>query len=443
MKWPIYPKYKDSGVDWLGEVPERWSLRRLRFLCKFNPSKSEVSLPAMTIVSFLPMEAVGEEGELSLSEAILQDVYNGYTYFRDQDVLVAKITPCFENGKGALASELMNGLGFGTTEFHVLRPCDQIIPKFLYYLTKTAAFRLIGEASMIGAAGQKRVPESFIADFPCSFPSVAIQQDIVTALDVQLNQIQTLIAEQEKLITLLQEKRQAVISHAVTKGLNPDAPMKDSGVEWLGMVPDSWNIKHLKYTAKILRGKFTHRPRNDPRFYDGDYPFIQTGDITEAKRYVTSYRQTLNELGTSVSMEFPKDTLVMSIAANIGDVAILTFPAYFPDSIVGFHPNNAVCLDFLYYYMISLKSQLLKNSTVSTQLNINIEQIGAISAVCPPYDEQESIVKYLDQVTGDIEDLMNAANNAIALLRERRTALISAAVTGKIDVRGLTASEPA
>ena len=151
------------------------------------------------------------------------------------------------------------------------------------------------------------------------------------------------------MLAKLAEKRTALISHAVTKGLDPSVPMKDSGVEWLGEIPTHWNAKKVKYFATILRGKFSHRPRNDPRFYGGEYPFVQTGDVANAEKYIKKYSQTLNDEGLKVSKEFPSGTLVMTIAANIGDMAILNFDACFPDSIVGFVPRDDVNLNFLYY----------------------------------------------------------------------------------------------
>ncbi|WP_222620524.1 restriction endonuclease subunit S [Sphaerospermopsis sp. LEGE 00249] len=122
----------------------------------------------------------------------------------------------------------------------------------------------------------------------------------------------------------------------------PYSEYKNSGVEWLGKIPGHWEVKKIKYISTILRGKFSHRPRNDPKLYDGDYPFIQTGDIAATDKYITTYEQTLNALGFAVSKQFPKGTLVMAIAANIGDVAILDFPACFPDSIVLYSMRQAI-----------------------------------------------------------------------------------------------------
>jgi type I restriction enzyme S subunit len=271
--------------------------------------------------------------------------------------------------------------------------------------------------------------------FPVLIPSMDEQKKIANFLDHETAKIDTLIDKQQQLIKLLKEKRQAVISHAVTKGLNPDAPMKDSGVEWLGEVPEHWTTMAYRYAAQIYRGKFGHRPRNDPAFYDGEYPFIQTGDIARAGKVITSYTQTLNERGKSVSQKFPSGTLVMAIAANIGDTAILGFEAYAPDSVVGFKPKSSVCLEFLRYSLMGALPALEQTATQSAQANLNIDRIGAIQAVFPLIEEQGRIVQHLDVLLHRYDEVEEKCASAITLFQERRTALISAAVTGKIDVR--------
>ena len=444
MSFPRYEKYKDSGIEWLSEVPSHWNTKRLRFALQLNPSRGEVSdVDRDTEVQFLPMEAVGEDGTLVLERTRpLREVDTGYTYFRNGDVTIAKITPCFENGKGAVMWDLFGGFGFGTTELIVARPLfKETSADYLHLLFTSSPFRKLGEAAMYGAGGQKRVPDDFVRNFAISFPPLPEQRTIAAFLDHETGKIDALVAEQEKLIGLLKEKRQAVISHAVTKGLDPNARMKDSGLEWLGEVPEGWEVKCIRYFAEVLRGKFTHRPRNDPDFYDGEYPFIQTGDITGTSKFITGYKQTLNERGIAVSKEFPKGTLVMAIAANIGDVAILNFPAYFPDSIVGLVPKKDVDLNFLYFLMIAMKQPMLRNATISTQMNLNTDQICSLIAACPSRSEQKEIIGFLNNETAKIDALIEEAKKAIELMKERRTALISAAVTGKIDVRGYLSSE--
>jgi len=211
-------KIKDSGIEWLGSIPSAWTVARLRFLVKANPSKSEIrGLSQNTTVSFVPMEAVGEYGRLRLEQSrALEDVLNGYTYFRDGDIVIAKITPCFENGKGSIAEGLENGIGFGTTELHVLRPSCLMDRNYLFYLTISHSFRQIGAAYMYGAGGQKRVAEDFIRDFRHPIPTIDEQSAIAAFLDRETARIDALIEKVETSIKLLLEYRTALISEAVT-----------------------------------------------------------------------------------------------------------------------------------------------------------------------------------------------------------------------------------
>ena len=211
-----YAKLKPSGVDWLGDIPEGWEIRRTRFLVRISPSKSELSDLPNQPVSFLPMPYVSEHGALDLSEERdLSFIYNGYTYFRNGDVILAKITPCFENGKGAFVSGLTNGIGFGSTEFHVFRP-RKIQGKFLYYFFMSEGFKKLGELNMRGTAGQKRVPELFIKDFLIGVPPNKEQEQISDFLDTELAKIDeaaALIGSQSK---KLKEYRSSLIYSAVT-----------------------------------------------------------------------------------------------------------------------------------------------------------------------------------------------------------------------------------
>jgi type I restriction enzyme S subunit len=210
---------KPSGIEWLGEVPVGWEVKRLRFVTNLNPSKSEVSaLDRGTAVSFLPMEAVGDDGSLALdNEKTIGELETGYTYFRDGDVTIAKITPCYENGKGALMRGLTNGIGFGTTELIVARPMPlQATGAYLHYLFISPDFRDIGESHMYGAGGQKRVPDAFVRNFATAVPPIPEQVAIAEFLTTELAKFDTLTAEAQRAIDLLQERRTALISAAVT-----------------------------------------------------------------------------------------------------------------------------------------------------------------------------------------------------------------------------------
>lgn len=208
---------KDSGVAWLGEIPAHWVPKRMRFCMKTNPSKGEIKLNDDELVSFIPMEAVGEFGGLNLdAEKELREIGGGYTYFADHDVVVAKITPCFENGKGAIARGLKNGMAFGTTELHVMRSDNTLLPDYLFHLTMSHPFRCIGESEMYGAGGQKRVPESFLKDFRIGLPPVNEQQDIIDYINKVNQKLDMQMSKATDVIGRLTEYRSALITNAVT-----------------------------------------------------------------------------------------------------------------------------------------------------------------------------------------------------------------------------------
>lgn len=210
---------KDSGLAWLGKVPEHWEMKRLRFVAELNPSKSEIAhYDRATLVSFLPMEAIGDDGSLSLERLRpIAEVETGYTYFRDGDVTLAKITPCFENGKGALMQGLHGGIGFGTTELIVARPMKrEVTGELLNWIFRSPNFRQQAESSMYGAGGQKRVPDDFVRDFVWAFPSPDEQVVISKFLDGETQKLDQLDIESRRAIMLLKERRSALIAAAVT-----------------------------------------------------------------------------------------------------------------------------------------------------------------------------------------------------------------------------------
>jgi type I restriction enzyme S subunit len=211
-------KLKPSGVDWLGDVPEHWDVKRLRFSINSNPVKSEVAgYDDDTLVSFVPMDSVSEYGGMNVSqEKPIGEVYSGYTYFQEKDVVIAKITPCFENGKGSLVPALTNDIGFGTTEFHVLRSLCNIHSEYLFFLTISDPFRAIGASEMLGAGGQKRIPENFIKDFRFGLPPIEEQHNIVLFLKEKLAKLDAMKNANFSAIEKLEEYRSAIITSAVT-----------------------------------------------------------------------------------------------------------------------------------------------------------------------------------------------------------------------------------
>jgi len=448
MSFPRYPKYKDSGVEWLGEVPEHWRVKRLRFVAELNPSKSEIKdMDRETSASFLPMEAIGDDGTINLEkEKNIGELETGYTYFRDGDVTVAKITPCYENGKGALMSGLVNGIGFGTTELIVARPkAEETTGAYLHLLFISKDFRSLGESHMFGAGGQKRVPDAFVRNFATAFPPVSEQAVITSFLDRETSKIDALVAEQQRLIELLKEKRQAVISHAVTKGLNPNAPMKPSGIEWLGDVPAHWSVASVAYRYSVQLGKMldTAKITGDQlrpylRVFDVQWGAINTDELPQMdfdQDARTRFRLIPGDLLVNEGGSYPGRSAIWS--GQIDE-------CYYQKALhrMRSHRPDVDTTRFLYYVMswAANRGIFTAGGNEATIEHLPAEKLRRYRFSFPPMKEQLAIVAFLDTELANFDALTSEAQHAVDLLQERRTALISAAVTGKIDVRGLAES---
>ena len=331
-----------------------------------------------------------------------------------------------------------------STGFNVVAPhASKLLPKFCYYALISEAGRQYFEATAKGV-GYPAVDDKDFNSFPTPLPPLSEQQAIAAYLDESCAAIDAAVAAKRRQIETLEALLLSIIQHVATQGLETKTKtkMKASGLDWLPEVPSHWEVRQIKRRCSLLRGKFSHRPRNDPEYYGGDYPFVQTGDITAADKYIRSYSQTLNELGFSVSKMFPKGTLVMSIAANVGDVAILDFEACFPDSMVGLVPNHQTNLDYLYYLMKAMKGVLLRSAVLTTQLNLNYVRIGTNFAPFPPEEEQKAIADFLDSKTAEVRSTISMLLCQIETLTAYRKSLIHECVTGQrriteADVRRL------
>jgi len=239
------------------------------------------------------------------------------------------------------------------------------------------------------------------------------------------------------LIALLKEKRQAVISHAVTKGLNPNVPMKDSGVEWLGEVPEHWTVSKFGYISQVVRGG-SPRPAGDPALFNGDYsPWVTVAEITkDDELYLTSTETFLTKKGSEQCRVFQSGTLLLSNSgATLGVPKILSINANANDGVVGFE-DLKIDIEYAYFYLSILTNDLRERvKQGSGQPNLNTDIVKAIPIAIPPENEIKKIVVDIKKKIDHFSKLMGSAEKAIQLMQERRTALISAVVTGKIDVR--------
>jgi len=215
---PMAP-LKATGIPWLGDIPGHWELLRLRQVAGMKPSKSESEsdLRKDSLVTFLPMERVSVDGAIDGSEiASARRVWNGFTYFRRGDVIVAKITPCFENGKGAFLDKLPTPVGFGSTEFHVVRPGPKLLGAYLRLITSSAQFLENGENSMTGSAGQQRVPTDFVKNYPIALPTLAEQAEILDVIGHESLKFDMIGTRLKREIELLREYRTRLVADVVT-----------------------------------------------------------------------------------------------------------------------------------------------------------------------------------------------------------------------------------
>jgi type I restriction enzyme S subunit len=431
------------------KADREWRSVRLRHVVKMNPSKSEIkNLSPELFVSFLPMDNIGDDGSLRLDTTkSISEVITGYTYFQNGDVTVAKITPCFENGKGALMQDLENGIGFGTTELIVVRPnSDFIEARFLQWLFRSAHFRKMGEAAMFGAGGQKRVPDDFVRNFLVVLPSLPEQQAIAAFLDAETSKIDALVAEQRRLIELLKEKRQAVISHAVTKGLNPHVKMKPSGIDWLGDVPEHWRRRKLKHVISYRKGVAFKAEA----FKEAGIPVVKASDIKDL-----TIREPSVFLADSYCKEFPRSVLrageiVLSTVGStpdvrnsavgqVGRIPLNLDGALLNQNTVVFVPNESEVVDDYLFFLLQTSEYRdhldIHAHGTANQASLNVSDMLNFEFCLPSLSEQVQLSNHIAFRISQLLKLGSDAERTIALLQERRTALISAAVTGKIDVR--------
>lgn len=410
-----------------------WPTKRLRFLTsRPSPASRQARLTHVSEASFLPMEAIGEQGQLDLSASRpVAEVRSGYSQFFDGDVVIAKITPCFENGKGALIRGALNGVGYGTTELHVLTPGSELDGRFLYYITVDPRFRQLGEACMTGAAGQQRVPEDFVRNVRVPVPPLSQQRAIADHLDRETAQLDALVAAKERVLGLLAEKRRALITRAVTRGLNPNVPLRDSGIPWLGEIPAHWEVQRIAWL-------FHERDeRGEP-----DLPLLEVSinsgvvlrEFSDERIESTAANFNTYKVARRDDVVFNKMRMwqgAVGVAPEDGLVS--------PDYVVA-EPIGSLSSPYasLLFRTAAFSAECARHShgIVWDRLRLYWEGFRNIEVPLPTVQEQTSIVERMSSETSKLDELSAATERTIALLRERRSALISAGVTGQIDVEG-------
>lgn len=433
MSFPKYPKYRESGVEWLGELPHGWSALRIRSL--FQIKKRIVGEVGPDVLSITQQgikikDTESNEGQLSMDYSKYQIVEPGDFAMNHMDLLTGfvDISPVF---------------GVTSPDYRVFANKDGVgvFPRFFLYVFQNAYRQKIFYADGQGSSqlGRWRLPTDAFLNFGLPVPPVAEQREIAMFLDQEMAKIDALIEEQRRLIELLKEKRQAVTAHAVSKGLNPATSAADSGLPWIGSIPAHWTVKELGDLAQpgtsITYGIVQAGPN-----VDHGVPYIRTSDMSGDHLRRGEYLKTSPEIAAQFERSKVRSgDLVIAIRATVGKALLV------PDFLDGanltqgtakFSPGQDCDAEFVRYFLNTVASaEFDLYAKGSTFKEITLDRLRRIRMCLPPLEEQKSIVRKLNAITSELLSLIGVVSESIALLQERRSTLISSAVTGKIDVR--------
>jgi len=444
MKLPRYTGYTDSGVDWLGAVPEHWKVQRLKYACTVFPSnvdkhsrEHERSIRICNYTDVYYNERISSA--MSFMEATASEEQIAKFTLKAGDTVITKDSETADDI--AIAAYVPKDLPGVVCGYHlsVVRPHAYTSGAFIKRLFDSAYAKA---KFAVAANGLTRVGlgQYALDNVTLPFPPLKEQVAIATFLDRETAKIDALIAEQEKLITLLTEKRQATISHAVIRGLDPNAPMKNSGVAWLGEVPAHWSVMRVKDVARLESG---HTPsKQHPEYWENcDIPWVSLNDskFLAVNDYIAETAVMINELGlaNSSARMLPPGAVVFTRDATIGLAAITERPMAVSQHLIAWCPSDRLTSLFLLRVFNAMRPHLDAHTFGATIKTIGMADVKKLVTPVPPPEEQRAITQFIDAELAKMDVITAGTKRALSLLKERRAALIAAAVTGQIDVRGM------
>ena len=446
MSFKKYEAYKESGVEWLEEIPVGWTTQKLKFVARVQPSnvdkKSKKDEKEVLLCNYTDVYYNEEiTADLPFMKATASDVQIRKFTLKSGDTIITKDSE--DPNDIAVPAYVPQDLDGVVCGYHLalLRPGKGTCGGYLKRVMDTQYARSIF-ATRANGITRYGLGIYAIDNFILPLPPLEEQKQIAAFLDKETTKIDTLIDKQEQLITLLQEKRQAIISHAVTRGLNPNVNMKDSGIEWLGEVPEHWEAKKLKFVASVQPSNVDKKSKENEKevllcnYTDVYYNEEITADLSLMKATASDIQIRKFTLKSG-------DTIITKDSEDPNDIAV---PAYVPQDlegvVCGYHltllrPGKGTCGGYLKRVMDTqyARSVFATRANGITRYGLGTYAISNFILPLPPLEEQNQITAFLDKETAKIDTLIEKCETAIELLKERRPALISAAVTGKIDVR--------
>lgn len=420
-----YDKYKDSGIAWIGEIPEHWELRKGKYLFRLRNSKGNnnaILLAATQKYGMIPQSQI--EGVVQVKQDT--DLNTFKTVHKNDYVISLR---SFQGG-----FEMSEYEGVCSPAYQVFYSTIPCCNNFFKYMFKSYGFVSQINAFTLGIREGKNIQYDDFSLMKLPLPSLQEQQSIAIYLDQKCGEIDELITLQEEMITKLQRYKQSVITEAVTKGLDKNVPLKDSGIEWIGKIPEHWNIIKTKNAFKIISGA---TPKTDNMTYwDGEIIWITPADYKTEDRIIKSGKRNitlagLNSCGTSI---IPENSIIFSKRAPIGLVAINIVPLCTNQGCISCIPKSFVSSKYFYYLMSVLTEwfELFGSGTTFKELSTN--NFANFSLSQPPITEQQSIADYLDQKCSEIDELISIKQQKIEKLKDYKKSLIFECVTGKRKV---------
>ena len=431
MQFKQYPSYKNSGVEWLGDVPEHWQQKPIWSLFK---RIKRTNFPTERLLSVYRDYGVIPKDSRDDNHNRASEDLTPYQLVCANDLVINKM----KAWQGSIAISELRGIV--SPAYYIYQPKAEYHSKYIHFLIRSAYYIQSYKNYSKGIrVNQWDLESEAFTHIDLLLPSLDEQQKIVAFLDTETTRIDNLISKQEKLIELLEEQRKSIISHAVTKGLNPDAPMKDSGVEWLGKVPNDWNLSRLDAVSKIVRGNSAFSKMD--LLESGKYVALQYGKTYKVNEINESF-------GSYVNQEFFKksqitefgDIILISTSETLEDLGHSCFYARHDVGLIGgeqflLKPKNQNFGKYIYYATKAFSSYLQRYATGLKVFRFNLDDLKKIYIPDISLVEQQKIAEFLDKETARIDISVLKQKSLIEKLKEYRASIISHAVTGKIDVR--------
>lgn len=424
-----YSTMKDSGLPWLGSVPEHWEVLRLKYILRERDTRSPDGAEQLLRVSQYTGVTQRERADASEEPDTRAESLVGYKRVEPNE-LVVNIMLAWNGSMG-----VSKYAGIVSPAYCVYRFGACAEPWFFHHLLRSPVYKGRIKAVSAGVVESRlRLYTDDLYRLEALLPPLPEQAAVVRFLHHADRRISRCIRAKQQLIKLLEEQRKVIVYRAVTRGLDATVPLKPSNVEWLGDVPKHWEVRRLKSLSLVKRGA-SPRPIADPSYFDdaGDYAWVRIADVTASARYLERTAQRLSRRGQLLSVTLEPGALFLSIAGSVGKAIITRVKCCIHDGFVYF-PQFQGNVEFLYRVFAS-GAPFARLGKLGTQLNLNTDTVGNISVPWPPPEEQAAIVSYLDMATSALDAAITSAERELLLLREYRIRLSSDVVTGKVDVR--------